>query len=379
MPEASLDVLNRLSDISEPLTWNEEKSELMLEACRVSAQYHYENNKSIRFLYDRMGFKPSDLQKESDFGKLPALSVYAMKHHLLLSMEESKAVLKMTSSGTSGQKTWAWMDQESLDRGQKMLRSLWNQEGLISAAETNYMLFVYNQSQAKDLGVAFSAKNRTQFAPPHRIEYAINQNPSGDWEFQKSKVLENLLQFIEEKKPVRVLGITGFIYEFIQELKDKKTRLELPKGSFLFTTGGWKAAEAKKVDRSVFQKEASEYFGIQLQNIRDGYGMAEHGAPYWQCKDHHFHVPAYARILSLDPVTLTEKEPGEPGLLKLITPFNRMMPNLAILSTDLGRLITEPCSCGWNSPRFEILGRAGLSKNKGCAIQADEIVKRVKS
>jgi hypothetical protein len=67
---------------------------------------------------------------------------------------------------------------------------------------------------------------------------------------------------------------------------------------------------------------------------------------------------------------------GHIGLLELITPFNSMMPNLSVLSTDLGYLDTEQCTCGLKSPTFTLVGRGGLVKHKGCAMTAAELTKK---
>ena len=81
-------------------------------------------------------------------------------------------------------------------------------------------------------------------------------------------------------------------------------------------------------------------------------------------------------MIARDPVTLQPLPPGRAGLLELITPYNAMMPNLALLTTDLGMIDKERCPCGAHSPTFTLLGRAGLTKHKGCALHANEIVKR---
>ena len=121
---------------------------------------------------------------------------------------------------------------------------------------------------------------------------------------------------------------------------------------------------------------AKALLGLPVENIRDGYGMAEHCAPYLECRRHRFHVPVYCRVYARDPVTLEVLRPGRPGLLELVTPWNAMMPNLAILSTDLGVVSPQRCPCGYNSPTFTLQGRGGLTKHKGCAIHAGEIVRR---
>ena len=144
----------------------------------------------------------------------------------------------------------------------------------------------------------------------------------------------------------------------------------------MVTGGGWKAAEQKKITRVEFREQVTRLLGITAENIRDGYGMAEHSAPYIECKAHRLHVPVYNRIIVRDPVTLSALPPGEIGLLELVTPFNLMMPNLAVLSSDLGAMDPEPCECGRRSPTFTLAGRGGLVKHKGCALHADDIVRR---
>jgi len=282
-------------------------------------------------------------------------------------------VLRLTSSGTRGQKTQIWFDRESLERCQAQLSVLWEEEGLLSHEPTNYLMFVYDPREAKDLGIAFSDTNQQRFAPAARVFYAVRQGAAGAWEFRKADTLRTLREYAAEGKPVRLFGIPSFIYEFVAELQEP---VRLPPGSWMVTGGGWKAAEDKKVSRDFFRQRARQMLGLPRENIRDGYGMAEHCAPYLECREHRFHVPVYNRVYVRDPRTLAVLPPGRPGLLELITPWNAMMPNLAILSTDMGMIDPKPCLCGADSPTFSLLGRGGLTKHKGCAIHAGEIVRR---
>ncbi|MBI4405790.1 MAG: acyl-protein synthetase, partial [Deltaproteobacteria bacterium] len=175
--------------------------------------------------------------------------------------------------------------------------------------------------------------------------------------------------------PIRINGIPSFIYEFLIELQQRGP-IHLPRGSLVVTGGGWKAAEDKKVSRETFRNKITELLGVPSENIMDLYGLAEHCAPYNDCPHHRFHIPVYNRILVRDPETMQVLPPDKPGLLEFITPFNAMMPNLAILSTDVGMLDSRPCDCGFNAPTFTLIGRGGLVKHKGCAITAGEIVRR---
>ncbi|MEK7745480.1 MAG: acyl-protein synthase, partial [Elusimicrobiota bacterium] len=180
-------------------------------------------------------------------------------------------------------------------------------------------------------------------------------------------------RFASEGKPVRVFGMPGFIHEFLDFMPGP---VHLPAGSWMVTGGGWKAAEDKKVSRESFRERVRALLGLPVERIRDAYGMAEHCAPYLECREHRFHVPAFCRVIPRDPFTLAPLPPGKTGLIELLTPFNTMMPNLAVLSTDLGFIAPEPCPCGYGSPTFTLVGRGGTAKHKGCALHAGEIVRR---
>ncbi|MBI4424663.1 MAG: acyl-protein synthetase LuxE [Elusimicrobia bacterium] len=363
----------RLCRVQDPHRWTREGRRLMVEACREFARFHARRSADIAALYRRRGFEPDSIRTEADLARIPMLGVTAMKRYLLTSLPRERAALRLTSSGTRGQKTQIWFDADSLARVQSMLTVQWEGEGLVSDRPTNYLMFVYDPAQAKDLGIAFSDKNQQRFAPPARTFYALTKDERGEWRFRLDEALARLREYAEEGKPVRLFGMPGFVFEAVSALREP---VRLPAGSWLVTGGGWKAAEDKKVSRADFRRLVTERLGLPGPNIRDAYGMAEHSAPYIDCARHRFHVPVFNRVLVRDPVTLDVVAPGEPGLLELITPFNAMIPNLAILSTDLGRLDAGPCPCGYESPTFSILGRGGLAKHKGCALHAGEIVTR---
>ena len=371
LPQA--DALCREPD---PLDWTPHGRSLFIEACRELALFHYEHSSDLRYVYDRAGFSPEQIQHESDVERMPFFGVTGMKHFLLTSRPEEEAVLQLTSSGTSGQKTQIWLDQASLDRAQSMLEVLWQQEGLISDEPTNYLMFVYDPEQAQDLGIAFSCQNEQRFAPKKDEIFAIQKQPDGQWAFDKERLAQRVRAFADEGQPVRLVGIPSFLWEFLQWQQERGT-IEMPPGSMVLTGGGWKAAEQKKVTPEQFRTALGSVFGIDPDNIRDGYGMAEHAAPYVHCREHRFHIPVFCRVIARESVTLEPLPPGEVGMLELVCPFNTMMPNIAILSTDLGAVDRDPCPCGRAAPTFTLSGRAGLRKHKGCAVTADELVRRV--
>ncbi len=368
----------KICEIDSPLDWTDDKNQLMAMACKEMALFHQKNCPDIERLYKKHQFDPNSIESIDDLTRIPAVGVSAMKYHLLTSMPPDQAVLKLTSSGTRGQKTQIWFDQGSLDRVQRMLDVYLEQEKIVSKELTNYLVFNYDPDDAGDLGIAYTEKNQLRFAPQNKAFFTVKKDKQGQWQFLKEKALQTLKEYAQEGKPVRIMAMPAFLFEFLGFMKKQNISFKLPKGSLIITGGGWKAAEDKMVSRDQFRQMCKDAFGIPAEWIRDAYGMAEHSAPYFQCSHHKFHVAVFNRLYVRDPVTNKVLPPGEKGLLELVTPFNAIMPTLALLSTDWAMIDSESCGCGQNSPTFTLLGRAGLSKHKGCAIHADDIVKRGK-
>jgi phenylacetate-coenzyme A ligase PaaK-like adenylate-forming protein len=370
-------IVDQICEILDPLHWTEKKTDCFIQACRIMAEFHLTHNLEIRYLYNRHGFSPKDIQTEKDLELLPPLGVAAMKRYLITSLPHEKATLKLSSSGTRGQITQIWFDQGSLNRVQAMMNGYFLQEGWISSDPVNYLIFNYNPEQSGNLGIAYSIKNQLRFAPANNSFFSIQKDEKGEWVFEKEKTLYTLKRYCDEKFPIRIIGMPSFIYDFTLFLKSNQSSpFRLPNQSRLFTAGGWKAAEERKISRAQFRSLCVEAFGIPEEFQRDGFGMAEHSAPYFECKHHRFHIPVYNRILIRDPFTFQCLTSGEVGLMELITPFNAMMPTLSILSTDYGRIYQDPCLCGLQSPTFEVIGRAGIQLSKGCAFTAQDWVKR---
>jgi phenylacetate-coenzyme A ligase PaaK-like adenylate-forming protein len=372
------ETVNRICRVQEPLSWTQEKTALMVGACREMASFHYQRSIEFRALCERVGFSPANLKNERDLGSLPLLGVTAMKHYLLLSQPIKESVLKLTSSGTRGQKTEIHFDSSSLERAQKMLDGVWGQEGLISTDPTSYLNFIYDPSQSKDLGISFTVQNGQRFAPLRDSFFALKL-VADKWVFDAKQTEKKLEEYEGNGAPVRFMGVPSFLFEFMLGLIRKGKRFQLSEKSLVMTGGGWKAAEERKVTRDEFRAMISKVFGLPDERIRDGFGLAEHGSPYLECKNHRFHIPAFNRVFVREPHSLKLLSPGETGLLQFVTPFNSMMPNLSILSTDLGFVDVDCCKCGSTSPTFTVVGRGGTSKNKGCAITASEIVKRIEA
>ena len=292
----------KICEIENPLDWTDEKDQLMAMACKEMALFHQKNCPDIERLYKKYDFDPNSIESIDDLPRIPAVGVSAMKYHLLTSLPHDQAVLKLTSSGTRGQKTQIWFDQGGLDRVQRMLDVYLEQEKIVSKELTNYLVFNYDPDDAGDLGIAYTEKNQLRFAPQNKAFYCVKKDDQGQWQFLKEKALSTLQEYAEDDKPVRIMAMPAFLFEFLEFIKEKNISFKLPKGSLIITGGGWKAAEDKMVSREQFRQRCQDAFGIPTEWIRDAYGMAEHSAPYFQCSHHKFHIAVFNRLYARDPI-----------------------------------------------------------------------------
>ncbi|SDZ11835.1 Phenylacetate-coenzyme A ligase PaaK, adenylate-forming domain family [Amycolatopsis xylanica] len=139
----------------------------------------------------------------------------------------------------------------------------------------------------------------------------------------------------------------------------------------LFTEGGDTLRRYQGV-RKIFY--AGEHFGdSQIQWLREefgveivrsaAYGGIDAGPMGYQCLEsparvHHM-FPGLHTLEILDTESDTPVAPGEVGRLVFTAHTRRGQRVDRYEIGDLGRWITEPCGCGRQSPRFELLGRVG--------------------
>ena len=186
-----------------------------------------------------------------------------------------------------------------------------------------------------------------------------------------------LIRYEKQGLPVRFMGFPAYFMFLLKELSDSGLRLRLHPKSLILLAGGWKQFLAEQVDKPTLYRLSEEVLGVGENHIREFFGAVEHPISYFDCPNHHFHVPVYSRVIIRD-LDLNPLGYGEPGLLNLITPMITSMPFTSVMTDDLAVLYPgERCSCGIKTPYFDILGRSGLSDIKTCAAGAAELLKVV--
>ena len=357
---------------------HEGSSQIFMESMRDCLKHHVENNEFFRRLMQASGVKVEDIKSEADLAKIPPIHANFFKRYVSLSVAEKDIVFHATSSGTSGQKSQMFFDKDTYDFGNSMIENEFRYFGFLSDKPTNYILFTYEPAEvSKNLGTAKTDLGLLSYAPVNDTFFALRFNGQGH-DFDVYGTINALEEYEKQGLPVRIFGFPSFLYFTVRQMKETGHRpLKLNKDSMTMLGGGWKGYADKQIQKTELYAMVEEMLGIPAQNCRDGYGSTEHSVPYFECPNHHFHIPVYSRMIIRDVKTLEPLPYGKAGFANFITPHLLSVPAVSVLMGDMAVLhAPEECGCGIKTPYMEIIGRAGTSKGKSCAITASELLKR---
>ncbi len=176
----------------------------------------------------------------------------------------------------------------------------------------------------------------------------------------------------EAKEPVFLIGITLAFYQLLERLQDLGMSFNLPPGSRVMDTGGFKgwSIDIKKEELySRYQKT----LGIPPHFIVNEYGMTEMCSQFYDnVLVNHLSgrdqprfkiIPPWVRTAVVDPDTLQETPHGTAGMLKHLDLAN-CGSVMALLTDDIGYAVGNG---------FELEGRIQGSEPRGCSLLVEEI------
>ncbi|MDE6593366.1 MAG: acyl-protein synthetase [Oscillospiraceae bacterium] len=359
----------------------ENTRELFFEAMRDNLTFQYENCPEYRQILQSRGFSPEDMRCYEDTQKIPPLPTLFLKKHHLRSMSEEKCLITATSSGTSGNSSAKSgnfseisFDTKGLLLGLDMVMTVFGRMGVLSPVPVNYIIMGYRPHKSNRTAVSKTAFGFTLCAPAIRRTYALKMD-GGKYLPDLDGVITAIEKYSRSPFPARFIGFPSYMYFALKLMEERGIRVRLPETSMIMLGGGWKQFYKEQPEKHVLYELAEKVLGIPEERIIESFGAAEHPILYCDCKNHHFHVPVYSRVIIRDTCTLKPLKTGEIGIVNLLTPMVRATPILSVMTDDLGVLHEgEECGCGIRSPYLEIIGRVGIKDIKTCAAGAEEFL-----
>ncbi len=186
----------------------------------------------------------------------------------------------------------------------------------------------------------------------------------GSWVLDFDVVLKRLEAACAAQKPVTLLGTAFSFVHLLDHLAEKNVRLQLPKGSRVMETGGYKN-RSRTLPKAELHSLITEWLGVPRENILCEYGMSELSSQAYErevrsaeCGVRNFHFPLWARVQIISPETGSEVADGETGLIRIFDLAN-VFSVMAIQTEDLGIRRGE---------NFELVGRAQFAESRGCSL-----------
>ncbi len=348
--------------------------ELFCRAMAENCAFSYAHCPEYRAILDDAGFSPDSLTGSGDLARLPFLPTLLFKRRRLYSLPPGKMALRATSSGTSGSMSDIGFAPGDLFSALKMVLRIAPRRGLLSPVPCHYVVFGYQPHRSNRTAVSKTAFGATLFTPALSRTYALRFS-NGAYTADLENVLNAVVKHSHSRFPTRFMGFPSYTYFLMKTMEERGIRVKLPKGSRILLGGGWKQFYTEEVDKPQFYALAERVLGVTDTDIVEFYGAVEHPILYCDCKNHHFHVPIYSRVLIRDPKTLEPVPNGVPGLVNLLSPLVQATPILSVMTDDLGVLHDGgECGCGLDSPYLEILGRVGLRDIRTCAAGAEALL-----
>ncbi|HEY1787589.1 MAG TPA: hypothetical protein VGJ73_05510 [Verrucomicrobiae bacterium] len=160
-------------------------------------------------------------------------------------------------------------------------------------------------------------------------------------------------------KPKLILGTAFSFVHLLDFLAEHNMRLQLPDGSRVMETGGYKN-RSRTMPRAELHSLITEFLGIPRERIICEYGMSELSSQAYDSanRGRYFQFPPWARVQIVSPESGCEVSEGETGLVRIFDLAN-VFSVAAIQTEDLGVR---------RGDGFELIGRAALTEPRGCSL-----------
>jgi hypothetical protein len=303
--------------------------------------------------------------------QIPAVPTSAFKELELTSLAPDERTAVFHSSGTTEQKPSRHFHcAESLAVYEA---SLWPQfcAGVLSDLKSeisNFKLVVLTPPPAQvphsSLVHMFEVVRRKLGA--EQSAFVGSLAADGAWTLNFDAVLVALNPQSSILNPRLILGTAFSFVHLLDFLAEKKLRLQLPPGSRVLETGGYKN-RSRTLPKEELHALITARLGVPRENIICEYGMSELSSQAYEQEVRNqkseirsFQFPPWARVQIISPETGREAAEGETGLIRIFDLAN-VFSVAAIQTEDLGVR---------RGDGFELIGRAQLTEPRGCSLMA---------
>lgn len=318
-------------------------------------EYQFKRNRNYRKFCLLEGKRPEEIR---DWRDIPAMPALGFKELVLSTFPIKEAVKIFKTSGTTQEARGAHF-LDTLTLYETSLVPGFRRHLIPDGERLAFFFLVSSPEESPNSSLSYMAGmvNR-QFAAG-----------KGRYYVRGGEILHDDLRTDLERteKPALLFATAFSLQYFLDYLKLSRRNLNLPSGSRLMETGGFKG-KMKEVSRAALYRECARRLGIEKSHCVGEYGMTELSSQFYdttlsdkmgKIKRKPFKIgPAWTRTLVIDPKTGREVKKGRVGILRHFDLANRGSV-LAVQTEDLGYAAGEG---------FELVGRRPGSDLRGCSL-----------
>jgi hypothetical protein len=204
--------------------------------------------------------------------------------------------------------------------------------------------------------------------PASQSQFYGNIGIDGAWTLEFDSLLSVLSSSPASRRPSLILGTAFSFVHLFDFLAEKNLSFQLPPGSRVMETGGYKN-QSRSMPKIELHALIAARLGVPRENIICEYGMSELSSQAYdtptqnsklktQNSERQFRFPPWARVQIISPETGREVADGETGLIRIFDLAN-VFSVAAIQTEDLGVRFGDG---------FELLGRAQQAEPRGCSL-----------
>jgi phenylacetate-coenzyme A ligase PaaK-like adenylate-forming protein len=340
-----------------------DKDVLLLVVLRALCRDVAERCPPYRRFLEKLGGSVDDWQSTGD---VPPLPVTMFKQFLLSAVPPEKVVRELRSSSTTGQQpSRIVVDKTTAFRQSRALVSILKEH----IGRQRRPLLVLDAAESMGEGENLTARgaairgvanfaSRTVFA----MQPLSGNDLSPDW--------DRIEAFFAEHRhgPVLLFGFTFIVWSrFVCEAERRGLQCRAPQ-AMLLHSGGWKKLTAQAVPKEEFSRRTAAVLGCDIRAILDFYGMVEQvGTVFVDCESGNKHAPAFADVIVRRPHSLAPVNPGETGIIEVLSVLPTSYPGQALLTEDQGVLLgVDDCPCGRKGRYFRFTSRIEQAEIRGC-------------
>lgn len=343
----------------------------------------FEHNEPYRRLCDARDASPETIR---DWTDIPAMPTSAFKEWDVTSLPPNRRDVVFHSSGTTKQTPGRhYHDAESIALYEYSIKP-WFARNLLSdsapgGGTTNepphrFGLLTPPPNQAPNSSLAHMLKTVCAAFGSPNSRWLGTVDAAGAWAINTDHAVQLLDEATASDRPLILLGTAFSFVHLIDHLADTDCHYDLPAGSRVMETGGYKG-RSRELPQNELHRLISQRLGVPPDRIIREYGMSELSSQAYdqapqsaksddsklstQTNSQPFRFPPWARARIVSPETGLEVAEGETGLIRVVDLAN-VRSVAAIQTEDLGVR---------RGDGFELLGRAALAEPRGCSRMSD--------